>query len=256
MSRAKILCRTPSVLFLVVSVGALAYACADPHGDLSDFETRSEDAKKAGTSGTGGAGGAAGTGGAAGMGEGPGFYDLTGQFVFSCVTQLTTVDQQLRFVANVGVTPTGAGGASGGTLNATLKAVLTTGKTTADSDLTGGLLEANGPSTVDAKGEFTLSFASVDIPSDASPLGRDITLSDVAFKGATQSADLFCIRLRTTITKPVNESLLYEAVDKRTGLPANVCAGLRIGDDGKLPVLTAALFNQCATVTKDLPAPP
>lgn len=255
MTRAKILWRTPLVLFPLAVAGPIAYGCADPVGDLGDFEARRDEAKRAANAGSnaggsGGSGGASGTGGAAG-GTG-GVADIDGQFLFACTTDLTDdIGTALRFVADVDLTldgGAGAGGAAtGGSLTVTLRAVRSGGTTSAD--LVSEPLPADNPAKLDAAGEFVFSYASVQIPGAANTTGRNIVLNNAAFKGVVQSADRFCARFRGDVAQPLQVPLPFSSA-------SNTCVGARIDASGVLPVFTAGDSNACRAATAALTPPP
>jgi hypothetical protein len=246
MTRAKILWRTPLVLFPLAVLGALAYGCADPAGDLDDFSERSDEAKKAGTAGSGVAGsGVGGSGGGV-----PGVADINGSFLFACTTEVTTsIETALRFVAEVNLTLTGGGGgaATGGTLDVSLRAVKSGSNNAAD--LVSDSLPADAQSTLDDKGEFVFKYASVQIPGAANTTGRNIVLNDAAFKGAIQSADRFCARFRGNVAEPLVYPLVFTA-------PENTCVGVRLDGSATLPTLGAGDINGCRALTADLTPPP
>lgn len=248
MTRAKILWRTPLVLFPLAVVGAFAYGCADPVGDLDDFKVRIDEAKKAGTAGNGASG--SGVGGSAGSTAG--VADIDGTFLFACITEVTPdIATSLRFVADIDLTLTGAGGAggaaTGGTLDVSLRAVKS-GSNVA-SDVVGDQLPADGQSTLDEKGEFVFRYASVQIPGAANTTGRNIVLNDAVFKGAIQSADRFCARFRGNVVEPLQVPLQFDAV-------ANTCVGARLDGSGMLPIFGSADIGACQTATAVLTAPP
>ncbi len=248
MTRAKILWRTPSVLFPLVAAGALAYACADPKGDLDDYITRSDEASNAPKAGAGGSGSGGASGGAP---LAPGLYDLSGKFVFACTTEATkSLGQALRFVADVQMTVEGAageGGGTGGTLTMSLQPLTISAKTVNEN--AGPPVPTDGPSTVDAKGEFVFTYTKVEIDGSASPLGRAITLENAAFKASSQNADFFCVRFRGQVTQPLATPLVYES-------QLNTCLSARVGDDGVLPPLSDSQLTACKDATVALPAPP
>ncbi|MCU0685915.1 MAG: hypothetical protein MUF34_27345 [Polyangiaceae bacterium] len=245
MTRAKILWRTPLVLFPLAVVGAFAYGCADPPGDLDDFKVRNDEAKKAGTAGSGVAG--SGVGGSAGSTAG--VADIDGTFLFACITEVTPdIATALRFVAEVDLTLTGAGGAAtGGTLNVSLRAVKS-GSNNA-SDLVSDALAADTPSTLDEKGEFVFTYASVQIPGEANTTGRNIVLNEAVFKGAIQSADRFCARFRGNVVEPLQYPLQFDAV-------TNTCVAARLDDSGMLPIFGTPDISACQSATSILTPPP
>jgi hypothetical protein len=261
MMRAKKPRPTLTMLFPLALAGAAAYACADPHGDLEDYEAEAkaqEDRRqKQNSAGTGGAGGD-GTGGVGGEG-GSGMAkvaDLSGTFVFGCATKLfPDIKQAIRFLSTNEMQLTGSAGAggegggapTGGKLSLTLQALDKMASTA--GEVLGAPTSLPEPVEIDQDGAFAFSFAKVEIDGNANPSGTAVRLADMKFRGATVDKDRFCARFGTTIEDPPLGTLNYADTD-------NTCVGVRVPDGGVLPTLDTGQLNNCKTLMASTPPPP
>lgn len=248
MMRVKNPRRTLPMLFPLALVGALAYACADPHGDLEDFKDRSSGAAPGGESG---AGGAPSTGGAGGA-PATQLADISGTFVFACAnTFFSDIDTAIRFRAAIELTLAGGGEAGAGPAGGTLGLVvqpIKLGAATPD-EVVGGPITIDAPAQVDQTGQFAFTLQRAEVDASANTSGNFVVLTNVAYRAAIVDENNFCARFGAIVEAPPLGPLDYND-------NSNSCVGVRVTDVAAAPpVVTKAQLDACKRLMASTPAP-